>query len=78
MDFAYNEASFILIRILQVFDRFTLAQADSAPLDRLPPAEWKRRKGRPAIEEFRPGQALTMFAKVREYVSSLPYVPSKF
>jgi hypothetical protein len=65
MDFAYHEASFVLIRMLQVFERFTLAQAESAPLDCLPPAEWKGRKGRLPIEEFRPGQAVTVFAKVR-------------
>lgn len=70
MDFAYNEASFILIKILQKFDRFTLAQAESAPLDCLPPPEWKARQGRQAFEEFYPGQGITMYAKVRRSAKS--------
>lgn len=73
MSFAYNEASFILIKILQVFDQFTLAQDEAAPLDCLPPAEWKTRKGRQAFEKFYPGQLLTVGAKVRRLVS-----PSRF
>ncbi|KAG8984754.1 hypothetical protein FRB93_006332 [Tulasnella sp. JGI-2019a] len=63
MDLAYNEASFVLIRILQAFDSFTLAQAEAAPLDCLPPPEWKKRTGRQATEEFWPAIGITMFAK---------------
>ncbi|KAG8882381.1 hypothetical protein FRB98_003734 [Tulasnella sp. 332] len=62
MDLAYNESSFVLIRILQTFDSFTVAQAEAGPLDCLPPAEWKTRKGREATEEFWPGQGITMFS----------------
>ncbi|KAG8843002.1 hypothetical protein FRB96_004483 [Tulasnella sp. 330] len=65
MDMAYNKNSFMLIRILQVFDSFTVVQAEAAPLDCLPPAEWKTRKGREATEEFWPGVGITMFSKVR-------------
>ncbi|KAG8877170.1 hypothetical protein FRB97_003625 [Tulasnella sp. 331] len=63
MDLAYNQASFVIIRLLQVFDRFTLAQEECAPLDTLPPKEWKSREGRQATEEFWPGQQLTMYIK---------------
>ncbi|KAG8999755.1 hypothetical protein FRB94_014109 [Tulasnella sp. JGI-2019a] len=63
MDLAYNEASFLLIRILQTFDSFTLAQVEAAPLDCLPPAAWKKRTGRQATEEFWPAQGITMYAK---------------
>ncbi|KAG8842999.1 hypothetical protein FRB96_004480 [Tulasnella sp. 330] len=62
-DLAYNQASFVIIRLLQVFDRFTLAQEECAPLDTLPPKEWKSREGRQATEEFWPGQQLTMYIK---------------
>ncbi|KAG8882384.1 hypothetical protein FRB98_003737 [Tulasnella sp. 332] len=64
MDLAYNQASFVIIRLLQVFDTFTLAQSECAPLDTLPPKEWKSREGRQATEEFWPGQLLTVYAKV--------------
>lgn len=65
-DLAYNESSFVLIRLLQTFDSFTVAQAEAAPFDCLPPAEWKTRKGREATEDFWPGQGITMYSKVRD------------
>lgn len=77
MDFAYNEASFMLIKILQRFDKFTLAQAECAPLDCLPPSEWKERKGREAAEEFRPGQAATLFVQVSQKFSGLMLPPNR-
>lgn len=72
-EFAYNEASFVLIRLLQVFDKFTVAQAEAAPLDCLPPAEWKFQEGRKATEEFWPGQGITTFAKVKFVYIMLRY-----
>ncbi|EIN05570.1 cytochrome P450 [Punctularia strigosozonata HHB-11173 SS5] len=38
--FAYNEASFILVRLLQGFSNIQLA-LDAQPVDSLPPARWK-------------------------------------
>ncbi|KAG8984793.1 hypothetical protein FRB95_006304 [Tulasnella sp. JGI-2019a] len=63
MQFAYNEASFMLVRLLQTFDRFTLAQAEAAPEGSLPPAEWKDLKGRQAKEQIHPQTAVTMYSK---------------
>ncbi|KAG9029734.1 hypothetical protein FRB95_004936 [Tulasnella sp. JGI-2019a] len=60
--FAYNEASFVLVRLLQVVDRFTIAQSE-APLGSMPPDEWKLRKGREAIEQIHPQSAMTLYSK---------------
>jgi hypothetical protein len=75
---AYNEASFreyiqpnrltrlsthtVVIRILQHFDTFELCQED-APVGSQPPAEWKSKGGRHAIEKVWPESALTMSSK---------------
>ncbi|KAG9001078.1 hypothetical protein FRB93_012458 [Tulasnella sp. JGI-2019a] len=61
--FAYNEASFVLVRLLQVIDDFTVAQTEAAPTGSLPPDEWKLRKGRQAIEQIHPQSAMTMYSK---------------
>lgn len=63
--FAYNEASFVLVRMLQVFDLFTVAQAKSAPVGSLPPDVWKLSKGRKSIEEVHPQSSTTLYSKVR-------------
>ncbi|KAF7356091.1 Cytochrome P450 [Mycena venus] len=59
--FAYNEMSFMLIRLLQSFSSFSIDEAAFAPAAR-PPAEWKdfapARKG---IDKFRPKMHLTMY-----------------
>ncbi|KAG9000688.1 hypothetical protein FRB94_005236 [Tulasnella sp. JGI-2019a] len=60
--FAYNEVSFVLVRLLQVVDRFTIAQSE-APLGSMPPDEWKLRKGREAIEQIHPQSAMTLYSK---------------
>ncbi|KAJ7053504.1 cytochrome P450 [Mycena amicta] len=57
--FAYNEMSFVLIRLLQSFSAFHLDEAAFAPASR-PPAEWKNAKGRKAVDRFRPRMHLTM------------------
>ncbi|KAF4588561.1 hypothetical protein EYR40_010114 [Pleurotus pulmonarius] len=60
--FAYNEMSFMVIRLLQNFDSFTLAE-DAQPPSTRPPAHWKESHGtRKAIEKFYPKVNLTMYA----------------
>jgi len=61
-NFAYNEASFIMVRILQVFDGFELRQ-DDAPAGSTPPALWKHRGGRASIEKAWPLSAVTLYSK---------------
>ncbi|KAF7982986.1 hypothetical protein HWV62_24590 [Athelia sp. TMB] len=61
--FAYNEMSFVLVRLLQAFSSISLA-ADAQPADSVPPPDWARAKGRKAVERFWPQSHLTMYAKV--------------
>lgn len=61
--FAYNEMSFMLIRLLQHFSSVTLSPESQDPATR-PPAAWARGKGRQAIERFYPRNHLTLYAKV--------------
>ncbi|KAJ7694542.1 cytochrome P450 [Mycena rosella] len=58
--FAYNEMSFMLIRLLQSFSAFTLDEDAFAPEAR-PPAEWATAPGRKGIDKFRPKLHLTMY-----------------
>ncbi|KAG8903345.1 hypothetical protein FRB99_003407 [Tulasnella sp. 403] len=61
---AYNEASFVMVRLAQAFRKFTLVQVDAAPVGSLPPESWKDAKGkRKAVEKIVPLSAVTMFAK---------------
>ncbi|KAH7926999.1 cytochrome P450 [Leucogyrophana mollusca] len=60
--FAYNEMSFMLIRLLQNFSSISLAPDAQDPAT-LPPAEWAKGEGRQAIERFRPRAHLTLYAK---------------
>ncbi|KAG8897440.1 hypothetical protein FRC01_011339, partial [Tulasnella sp. 417] len=64
--FAYNEASFVMVRLMQLFDRFTLAQQEAAPASALPPASWKNSNGRKPMEEVWPKGAITIYSKVRQ------------
>ena len=64
MQFAYNEMSFMIIRLLQSFSSIVL-DPESAPPGSLPPPEWKRLHGRKAIEQVMPKVHLTMHAGVR-------------
>src|ERR1700760_3549428 len=65
--FALNEASFLLVRLLQNYDGFELA-LDAQPAGSLPPAEWKNAKeGRAAKEKVWFANALTLYIKVRIY-----------
>ncbi|KAG6337191.1 hypothetical protein ID866_1905 [Astraeus odoratus] len=61
-NYAYNEASYFLVRLMQHFSTFSLAQ-DAQPSSSLPPAEWKGGRGRMAIERVRPEAAMTLFVK---------------
>ncbi|KAH7926998.1 cytochrome P450 [Leucogyrophana mollusca] len=59
--FAYNEISFMLIRLLQNFSSMTLAPEAQSP-DTRPPADWATAEGRKATEKFYPKMHLTMYA----------------
>ncbi|KZV72290.1 cytochrome P450 [Peniophora sp. CONT] len=59
--FAYNEASFTLVRLMQAFDSITLAR-DVQPKETLPPASWAQAPGRQAMEKIIPKQHLTMYS----------------
>ncbi|KAF8843740.1 cytochrome P450 [Paxillus ammoniavirescens] len=59
--FAYNEISFMLIRLLQHFTSMSLAQEAQAP-GTLPPAAWAEADGRKAREKCFPKMHLTMYA----------------
>ncbi|KAJ7227719.1 cytochrome P450 [Mycena haematopus] len=58
--FAYNEMSFMIIRLLQSFESFSVDEAAFAPEAR-PPADWATAPGRKGIDKFRPRTHLTMY-----------------
>ncbi|KAH7906604.1 cytochrome P450, partial [Hygrophoropsis aurantiaca] len=60
--FAYNEMSFMLIRLLQNFSSITLAPDAQDPATH-PPPEWALEEGRQAYEKFRPRAHLTLYSK---------------
>jgi hypothetical protein len=60
--FAYNEASFFLVRLLQQFSSFSLA-LDAQPPDSLPPKTWAGKKGPQGRDRVRPATHLTMYVK---------------
>ncbi|PPR02520.1 hypothetical protein CVT26_012004 [Gymnopilus dilepis] len=60
--FAYQESSFFLIRLMQRFTNFRMAP-DAQPEDSKPPASWKECGNRKALEKIRPAMHLTMFIK---------------
>ncbi|KAF9491473.1 cytochrome P450 [Pleurotus eryngii] len=60
--FAYNEMSFMIIRLLQAFDSFTLDE-DAQPPETKPLPEWKNEVGtRKGMEKFFPKLGLTLYA----------------
>ncbi|KAG2002365.1 cytochrome P450 [Coprinopsis cinerea AmutBmut pab1-1] len=61
-NYAYNQMSYFVVRLLQQFDRFTLAP-EFQPPGSLPPKEWKHRQGRQKDEKIWPAAALTLFVK---------------
>ncbi|KAH9950984.1 cytochrome P450 [Amylocystis lapponica] len=60
--FAYNEMSFFLIRLLQHFSEMKLVPGAQPP-GTLPPAEWAGSPGRKGVERFWPGLHLTMYSR---------------
>jgi len=62
-NFAYNEASFMIIRVLQMFDTFTLRQKEDGPSQSCPPASWEGASGRKGFEKVCPRMSLTLFIK---------------
>ncbi|KAF7299062.1 hypothetical protein MIND_00854500 [Mycena indigotica] len=60
--FAYNEMSFILIRLLQNFSEFHLDTEAFRPETR-PNPDWAALEGRKAMDKFRPKIHLTMYAE---------------
>ena len=62
-NYAYHEVSYLLVRLLQKFERFTLAP-EVQPQGSLPPPEWKKGKGRQAEERIWPSAAMTLYVKV--------------
>ncbi|KIM79356.1 hypothetical protein PILCRDRAFT_74435, partial [Piloderma croceum F 1598] len=67
-NYAYHEASYFLVRLLQQFDTFTLA-SDVQPKESLPPCEWKQacKTGQAAVEQIWPAAAMTLYVKVSIY-----------
>jgi len=61
-NYAYNEASYFLVRLLQRYDSFTLA-SDCQPPGSFPPTEWQQKTGRQAFERVWPAAALTLYIK---------------
>jgi len=59
--FAINEGSFVLVRLLQNFSRFELAM-DAAPAGARPPAEWAQGTGRKPLEKIWPKSAVTLYS----------------
>ncbi|KAF9445059.1 cytochrome P450 monooxygenase pc-3 [Macrolepiota fuliginosa MF-IS2] len=60
--FAYNESSFFLIRLLQHFSSFSLA-SDAQPPNSLPPKEWAGKEGPQGRDKILPASHLTMYVK---------------
>ncbi|EMD37347.1 hypothetical protein CERSUDRAFT_153962 [Gelatoporia subvermispora B] len=58
--YAYNEISFFVIRLLQQFSEMSLDLTAQSP-DSLPPAEWAQCDGRKAVEQVIPKVHLTMY-----------------
>lgn len=58
--FAYNEMSFMLVRLMQNFVSFSL-DLDACPPEFRAPNEWKTAQGRKAIDTFFPKMNLTMY-----------------
>ncbi|GAB1524776.1 hypothetical protein RhiTH_007931 [Rhizoctonia solani] len=59
--FALNEASFVLTRLLQNFTGFELAM-NAAPEGSCPPAEWAQGTGRKPLEKIWPKSAVTLYS----------------
>jgi cytochrome P450 len=62
--FAYNEASFFLVRLLQRFDSFKV-DVDAMPESARVPEDWKNdvKESRKKREKIRPASHLTLYVK---------------
>ncbi|CAE6540278.1 unnamed protein product [Rhizoctonia solani] len=60
--FAYNEASFVLVRLFQRFSKLELAM-DAAPPGSVPPVEWQGQYGRKGFERVWVKNAITLYSK---------------
>ena len=65
VQFAYNEMSFFLIRLLQNFSHMELDLSAQPPEVRVPP-EWARAEGQKGKEKIMPKAHLTLYAEVRD------------
>ncbi|PPQ95842.1 hypothetical protein CVT26_015972 [Gymnopilus dilepis] len=68
--FAYNEASFYLVRLLQHFTRFTLDMSANTP----PPSAWAAGDGLKSREKIQPMSHLTMSIKVKSIYSNFIFM----
>lgn len=72
--FAYNEASFFIVRLLQEFDSIALVP-DAIPIESRPPSEWAEEDKKMGIqrhERVRLKTHLTMHIQVRSLFYSTP------
>ncbi|EKM59239.1 uncharacterized protein PHACADRAFT_249541 [Phanerochaete carnosa HHB-10118-sp] len=60
--FAYNEMSFFLIKLLQTFESISFDRESFEP-EALPPAEWAKFPGRKGKEKFWPRAHLTLYSE---------------
>lgn len=60
-EFAYNEVSFMVVRLLQRFNHFEL-DVTAQPPDSIPPPSWKSVPGRQSMERIWPKANLTIYA----------------
>ncbi|KIK67201.1 hypothetical protein GYMLUDRAFT_37268 [Collybiopsis luxurians FD-317 M1] len=67
--FAYNEMSFFLVRLLQKFNSFTHIP-ELRPSEFEIPKEWKSAPGRKGIDSFFPKMTLTMYAGVGLWIKA--------
>lgn len=61
-NYARNEATYLLVRLLQQFDAVALAP-EAQPAGSLPPPEWRHARGRAAEERVWPAYAITLYVK---------------
>jgi len=57
--FAYNESTFFLIKLLQAFSTIELAE----DIQLMPPADWAKAEGRKSVEKIMVRMSLTMYAE---------------
>jgi hypothetical protein len=69
LQFAYHEASYLLIRLLQAFSGISLAR-DAQPVDSLPPAAWAT-SGDHGKEKIWPKAHLSMFVEASAFLAEI-------